>query len=231
MKIQPASIFAFTGMALLFLTPVASGGTISWGVASAGADDFDLYSDGQPIFDNGFSYDLGVFMVDGTGTAFEPTINNLAVWGEHWVKVGATSVFNPGSGTYGETVAENLFAGIPEGRRVFIWGYNSRDLVETSEWVLYTGRVGTGATVTDEDWVSPDPAGAEAFAVEWAPRTASEALIGRISSTDREAAGGMISNAPVLGENSIQTGAVPEPSVVGLLAGASVVLLLRRGRS
>ena len=232
-----AKSIAIAATALLCSCAGSFAATITWGASGQPDGDFDVFSNGDPITTPDFTYELGVFQEPGTGDPFSPTVQNLVVWEENWVSV-ASSMLDPVTGAYGGTIESDVFNGIPAGSRVYIWGYDSQNLTESPEWVLFTGTTPSttapGAP-TSTDWLSPDGSLSQAnLSLDFEAATADTAVVGRIPGigTDPEDFGGEISNPVPLGTNTVQTATVPEPSSAGLLfiAGLCGILSRRRQR-
>ena len=134
----------------------------------------------------------------------------------------------------GIDVTGNIVAADP-GTRIYIWGFDSRDLSESAEWVLYTGTgsrtssfeggmVGSGPTTlasidlnnptmpTSTIWVAPAIDDNASVSLDWEPATADIAVIGRVAVSGDQPGDGGVDNPQPLGLNTIQTATVPEPS-------------------
>ncbi len=226
---------ALSIIALLGGTGGSFAATITWGVNGQPGTDFDVFSDGTPISAPGFTYELGVFEDPISGAPFSPTAQNIVVWEENWVSV-ASSMLNPTLGAYGGSVESDVFVGIPQGSRVYIWGYNSQDLTPAPEWVLFTGTTPDASNPgvpASTDWLSPDGSQSQAsVSLDFAPQTADTAIVGRIPGTGSAPGdyGGDISDPAVLGVNTIQTASVPEPTpgILLMLTGLFGMLIRRR---
>ena len=252
------------GIGLLLLPLSASAGTVTWGVDGQSATDFDFFGDGEILNDSQFSFELGFFRTEAGGQSFVPTVQNIAVWEENWVRVGDTSMYDPNTGVYGGQVTDVDFAagtdvagntvGAESGARIYIWGFDSRDLSQPEEWVLYTGTgsgtstseggmVGSGPTTlastdlnsptspTNTNWVAPANSGNQGnFSLDWEPATADIAVIGRVPVSGDQPGDGEVENPQTLGPNTVQTATVPEPSssVLVLLVGLGLGFIRRR---
>ena len=231
-----AKLFSLAATLFLCSTGGALAATITWGASGQPAGEFDVFSNGDPILTPDFTYELGVFQDPNSGDPFTPTAQNVVVWEENWVSVDS-SMLNPDTGAYGGSVESDVFAGIPAGSRVYIWGFDSQDLTPAPEWVLFTGTTPSATNPgapTSTDWLSPDGSLSQAnLSLDFEPQTADTAIVGRIPGTGSDPGdfGGEISDPVVLGPNTIQTAIVPEPSSgILLLIAGSFGLLVRRRR-
>ena len=199
-------------LATLAISPIpALAATITWGVRSQAASDFDVFSDGSVITDPRFGYELGVFTPN-----FIPVPENVLLWDANFERIGERSMLDLLSGNYGATIESGSLVAAGTGRQAYVWGDNTRDPADDPEWVLYTNEIWL-AVETDVDLV-------------WEPAGAEQAIVGRIATTDPEEAGGSISVPVVLGPNAIQTASIPEPGVPALILLGLSAFVLRRAR-
>ncbi len=106
--------------------------------------------------------------------------------------------------------------------QVYLWAYNSKLIVPTSEWALVTdldlpGNVGS-------PWLTPDPTDALG-SYDWQLADADAAIIGGVNGIQSD--GGFNATPPAF---SLQTAVVPEPGSVFLLIAAAAAHVIRRAR-
>lgn len=190
--------------------------------------------------DTTFSFEIGTF------GGFIPTYANISDWAANW-KVfdlsfapdsngwdtanqnffGFAQLDTSGNSTSPDANPANVFL---QGERIYLWIYNSKDIVPTSEWALVTD--GTLGNIGSANWVIPDPADTSG-SYELYLSEANEAVIGGVNGV-RGAGGYTYANAPnVTNPNTttpftIQTAVVPEPGSLLLLCSAAAAFMTRR---
>ena len=136
-----------------------------------------------------------------------------------------------GGGSFGTSTGQIDNTQAPVGYRVYLWGYETKDLPgagdDPVEWFLVTGDSAGENDWSNEEWVVPDITTTNQSDLErqWTIKNASTAIVGSITGNT---GGGDIEFAQVLGENDIQFAAVPEPSSFMLILLASCTLFTRR---
>lgn len=187
-----------------------------------------------------FSFELGTF------GGFIPTYANISQWAANWKVFDAYTVGNGGwdvpnqnvagsdvldtSGNSTSTAADPLDV-FAQGERIYLWVFNSKDIVSGTEWALVTDN-----TLFDNGsaspWVMPDPADTLGF-YEVRLMDANEAVIGGVNGV-RGPGGYTYANPPnVSNPNTtngftIQTAVVPEPGSALLVFTAAAAFLTTR---
>ena len=220
----------FLGLALaLAWIQGAQASTVFWG---SNFQDNLFTSSGQPL-DPTYSFEIGTFT-----SGFTPTYQNVDQWQANWEVIdraydpdangwNSTDQFFVGTvgfntdGTSDSPDADPAYA-FTQGDTVYLWAYNSKDIVPSSEWALVTD--GTTAGNTGDPWVIPDPADT-AGSYNWNLADASTAVIGGANGVQGD--GTYTSTPPVF---SLQTAVVPEPGSAFLLLAAAAAHLARRAR-
>ena len=203
-------------LALVLMCSSAQGSTIFWG--SQFQD--DLYDSNGNALDGTYSFEIGTF------GAFVPTIHNIALWATNWKVIDRAfdpTPLDPNDGDpEGWNVNDQFFVGtvghdtsgfsdspdanptdvFAENEKVYLWAYNSKDIVPSSEWALLTD--------SDFDWQLAD---------------ADDAVIGGVN--DVQVAGEFNATPPTF---SLQTAVVPEPGSAFLLFAAFAAHFVRRNR-
>lgn len=214
------------------LAPLAHASTIFW-ESSVNSNLYDAA--GQPLGGE-FSFEVGSF-----ANGFVPTAANLNDWAANWKVFDRAFDATPGDITDGDADGWNaqdqfftrtLFHQsdgtssspyadpadtFPQGEIVYLWVYNTKDRIGSTEWALVTD--GGLAGDTADDWVYPDPAEPDSTSYVWHLADANEALIGSVSGSGAT--------------YTLQTSLVPVPEPGGaILAGLPLLagLLLRRRR-
>ncbi|HEY1081563.1 MAG TPA: PEP-CTERM sorting domain-containing protein [Prosthecobacter sp.] len=237
-------------LALISLTAVvvphhASGAEIIWGNifedtllnSSASVDNPNPLSSQQ--LDTTFSFEIGTF------GGFIPTYANIDQWAANWKLFDGAYVSNGGWDAPNQNFAgadhldtngnstspfadpSDVFA---QGERIYLWVYNSKDIVPTSEWALVTDATVLGNV--GAPWVMPDPADTGGF-YELFLSEADEAIIGGVNGVRGPgdytyANPPNVSNPNTTNGFTIQTAVVPEPGSVLLLFTAAAAFLTRR---
>lgn len=232
--------FLALSLALAWMCGTAGAGTIFWGSPFPAGPPLLLDSNGQPL-DGNYSFEIGSF------GAFVPTYQNIELWVANW-KVfdraydptpadafdGDPEGWNTEFGFFAGTVNHNASSGsdspdanpldvFAEGEKVYLWAYNSKTIVPSSEWALVTDSNPVGNL--NSNWLFPDPNGLTPDS-DYQLADADEAIIGGVNNV--QGAGGF-SVVPPLGF-SLQTAVVPEPGSAFLLFATAAAHLIRRSR-
>ena len=211
----------------------AQASTVFWG------SEFNdnLFDSSGNILDATYSFEIGTF----TG-GFTPTYQNVDQWQANWHVID--SVFAPDSNGWNPLPIPDgqFFAGSLDfntdgtsnstdanpadvftmGDTVYLWAFNSKDIVPSSEWALVTD----GSPVGDvaDDWLIPDPLDT-VNSFNWQLTDANTSIIGGANGVQGP---GTYSTTP--GVFSLQTAVVPEPGSAFLLLAAAAAHLTRRTR-
>jgi hypothetical protein len=173
---------------------------------------------------SGFFFQVGTFIDN-----FDPTTDNTDSWLAHWTPVTtaagdelpeATTEFTTFGTDFGPinaftrslTLTHNN-APFSAGAQGYVWGYDTRDIPGTAEWILITNSA---------EWAFP-PEGSTSPAPAWTVGNANpveSSIVGSINS---------ITGAMTLGQVTIP-GPVPEPSTFVLTTVAIAVLATARRR-
>ena len=213
----------------------ADASTINWG------SDFidELFtSTGAPL-DGSFSFEIGSF------GSFNPTIHNVDQWVANWKvfdRVFDPTPSDPGDGDpEGWNVPLQFFVGSADlnslsgsdspdanpldvfiqGEVGYLWAYNSKDILPTSEWALLGNFNSAGDT--GNLWQFPNPADPPGTAYEWKLADADTAVIGGANGVQ-----GPGEYLVMPGSFSLQTAVVPEPGSALLLFAAAALYVIRR---
>lgn len=216
--------------ALACLCAPVRASTVFWDSAF---NDLLFDSNGNPL-DTSFSFEIGTF------GSFVPTYGNVDQWAANWKVMdraydpdvngwNATEQFFVGTvdhqidGTSSSLDANpgDIFA---QDEIVYLWVYNSKSIVPSSEWALVTDGTSVGDSLDGADWVIPDPADTGG-SYNWHLSDANTAVIG--GANDDRGPGAY--NATPL-DFSLQTAVVPEPGSAFLLFAAAAAHLIRRAR-
>lgn len=214
-------------------TQGAQASTVFWG---SNFND-NLFNSAGDILDETYSFEIGTF----TG-GFTPTYQNVDQWEANWHVIDrvfapdsngwnplpipdgqffvATVDLNPdGTSSSSDANPGDTFT---MGDTVYLWAYNSKSIVPSSEWALVTD----GSPVGDQadDWIVPDPSNTGGSFV-WQLTDANTAIIGGANGVQGP---GTYSTTP--GVFSLQTAVVPEPGSALLLLVAAAAHLTRRTR-
>lgn len=209
-------------------TQGAQASTVFWG--SAFND--NLFDSSGTALDSTYSFEIGTFT-----SGFTPTYQNVDQWQANWMVI--ERAYDPD--VNGWNSAQQFFAGtvglnpdgtsdwtganpadvFTQGDTVYLWAYNSKDIVPSSEWALVTD--GTTVGNTGDPWVIPDPADTAGY--NWNLADASTAIIGGANGVQGD--GTYTATPPVF---SLQTAVVPEPGSAFLLLAAAAAHLTRRAR-
>ncbi|OYW77506.1 MAG: hypothetical protein B7Z37_03925 [Verrucomicrobia bacterium 12-59-8] len=193
----------------------------------------DLFDSSGNTLDATYSFEIGTF----TG-GFTPSYLNVDQWEANWHVIDRA--FDPDSNGWNAT--EQFFVGTvgfnTDGTSdstdanpadvfiqddvVYLWAFNSKTIVPSSEWALVTD--GTTAGNTGDPWVVPNPADTVG-SYNWNLSDASTTVIGGANGVQGD--GTYSATPPVF---SLQTAVVPEPGSAFLLLAAAVAHLARRAR-
>ena len=231
--------FLALSLALAWMCGTAGAGTIFWGSPFPGGTPLLVDSNGQPL-DGSYSFEIGSF------GAFVPTYQNVDQWVANW-KVfdraydptpadpfdGDPEGWNTEFGFFAGTVNHNVAGGsdspdanpldvFTQGEKVYLWAFNSKDIVPSSEWALVTDSNPVGNL--SSDWLIPDPSD-QVGSYDYQLDDADEAIIGGVNGV--QGAGEFSVTPPSF---SLQTAVVPEPGSAFLLFAAAAAHLTRRSR-
>jgi hypothetical protein len=221
-RINP--LVAFFGV-MAWLCCGASASTVFWGSVF---NDTLFNSNGQPL-DTSYSFEMGSF------GAFTPTYQNVDQWAANWKVFDRafapdangwnalyqffTGTVNHDLGGHSDSSDANPADVFTQNEVAYLWVYNSKSIVPSSEWALVTDSSNTANV-----WRFPNPADA-AGSYNWDLALADQAVIGGVSSTQGP---GTFGTDP--GGFSLQTHAVPEPGSAFLLFCSAVACVVRRTR-
>jgi hypothetical protein len=209
-----------------FATQEAPADSISWGTKLSGETFYR--SDGSAL-DNSFQFQLGVFEEVSPGTPFVPTEGNISLWNSQWrvfneateangsYNVGAKAVLLTETlDSSGTSALGGSFVFFDE--QPYVWAFNNKVGDATSEWALYT----------DASWVFPTTSPTQGVEIHsfFLADPGTVAVFGGINDTSSDT--GTRTSFPAT--FSIQTHAVPEPSVALLLVVATGALSIARRR-
>ncbi len=214
-------------IAMFGASPQARASTVFWG-----SDFNDLLFDSNGVaLDTTYSFEIGSF------GSFTPTYANAYDWAANW-KV-FDRAFDPDAN--GWNAADQFFVGTVEhtalggsdspdanpadvfaqGEVAYLWVYNSKDVVATSEWALLMDANSAGNL--GNQWIFPDPADPPGTSYNWNLADADTSIIGGVQSV--QGPGDYTANP---GTFSLQTAVVPEPGSGLLLLTAAAIGMLRR---
>jgi len=207
----------------------AQASTVFWG---SNFND-DLFDSSGNALDATFTFEIGTF----TG-GFTPTYQNVDQWQANWHVIDLA--FDPDANGWNST--EQFFGGtvdfhldgtsestrytspdvFTQGDTVYLWAFNSKVIVPSSEWALVTD----GSPVGDlaDDWAIPDPTDTGG-SYTWQLTDANTSVIGGANGVQ-----GPGTHSPTPGTFSLQTAVVPEPGSAFLLLAAAAAHLTRRTR-
>lgn len=228
MKLRLCHPAAFIVALSLWLNASANASTVFWG---SNFNDNLFDSTGAPL-DTTYSFEIGSF------GSFTPTYQNVDQWVANW-KV-FDRAFDPDANGWNAvdqffvaTVDHTLSGGsssldanpsdvFTQGETAYLWVYNSKTILPTSEWALVTDGISTGDT--GDDWIFPDPANVLG-SFNWNLSDANSAIVGGANGVQ---GAGTFSTTP--GVFSLQTAVVPEPGSALLLLAAAATHFIRRVR-
>lgn len=215
------TLLAVIAAAICSMTFQARASTIFWG-----SEFNDLLFDSNGVaLDTSYSFEIGSF------GAFVPTYQNVDLWTANW-KV-FDRAFDPDANGWNAadqffvgTVDHNALGGsdspdanpadvFAQGEVAYLWVYNSKDIVPTSEWALVMD--GSSIGNLGNQWIFPDPADPPGTSYNWQLSDADTSIIGGVQSV--RGAGDYTVDP---GTYSLQTAVVPEP-------GSSLLLMIAAG--
>lgn len=208
-------------------TQGAQASTVFW--SSAFND--NLFDSNGNALDATYSFEIGTF-----GT-FVPTYQNVDQWAANWHVIDRA--YDPDFNGWNST--EQFFGGtvdfdmsgqssspdanpsdvFSEGDIVYLWAYNSKSIVPSSEWALL--GYGADPANTGDPWVVPNPS--DTVSPNWNLSDAHDTIMG--GANDIQGPGTYSANPGVF---SLQTAVVPEPGSALLLFAAAATHLIRRAR-
>lgn len=228
---KPSSLTRLLCLALTLAWAQGSqASTVFWG--SVFQD--NLFDSAGNQLDASYTFEIGTF------GAFVPTYQNVDQWAANWQVIDRAYApdvngWNPDPGyqVFGGTLDFNTDgtsdsleadpgAVFAQGTVVYLWAFNSKNIVPSSEWALVTD--GAAAGDTGDDWIIPDPQDTLG-SYNWNLGDANSAVIGGANGVQGP---GEYSTTP--GVFSLQTAVVPEPGSVCLLFAAAAAHLTRRVR-
>jgi hypothetical protein len=226
------------GLLLLGTTVNTRGSTINW--SSRFYD--ELYTSYGDELDGTFAFELGSF------GAFVPTTANISQWNTNWKVFDRVFDPTPGDPDDGDpdgwnvplqffvgTAEHNIFSGsdspdanpletFSQGEIGYLWVYNSKDILPSSQWALIGNFNSAGDT--GNLWRFPDPADPSGTAYEWLLADADTAVIGGVNGVQ-----GPGEYLVIPASFSLQTAVVPEPgSAILLFAAAALYVISRQKR-
>lgn len=191
-----------------------------------------LVTSANAELDTYFSFEIGTFT-----PGFVPTFHNTNQWEANWMVFDRAFDPTPADPNDGDpegwNTTDNFFVGAAEhlisggsdsahassgavfgqGTVAYLWVYNSKSIVPSSEWALVTDSALTGDT--GNDWIFPDPNDPPGTSYEWKLADADLAIVGAVNGNRGE---GSFTVDP--GTYQIQTHVVPEPgsAILAMLA-------------
>ncbi|MFO1485861.1 MAG: PEP-CTERM sorting domain-containing protein [Verrucomicrobiaceae bacterium] len=234
----PPYVSRFIAVALVAFGWMSSAraSTLFW---SSLFNDLLFDSNGQTL-DGTYSFEIGTF------GAFVPTYQNVDQWESNWKVFDRTfdpTPLDPNDGDpEGWNVLDQFFTAtvdhdtlghssspdanpsdvFAQGEKVYLWAYNSKVIVPTSEWALLTDS--DFLSNNGNPWEIPDPADTLG-SYDWQLADADGAIIGGVNGVQSD--GGFSVTPPSF---SLQTAVVPEPGSVFLLLAAAATHVIRRAR-
>ncbi len=213
----------------LVWTQGAQASSVFWG---SGVVPDALYDSAGNELDSTYSFELGTF------GSFTPTYQNVDQWQANWRVmdrafdpdsngwnsvdrfISANFGFNTdGTSNSSDANPADVFV---QGEVVYLWAYNSKNIVPGSEWALVTNSLQTGDPA--DDWIVPDPLDTIG-SYDWYLPDPTVATIGGANGV--QGPGEYSANPGVF---SLQTAVVPEPGSAFLLFAAAAAHLTRRFR-
>lgn len=231
---MPSHLSRFLCLALaLVWTQGAQASTVFWNSMFNDA----LFDSAGNALDSSYSFEIGTF--GDSFTSFIPTYQNVDQWAANWHVIDRVFDSDPNGWNWPEQVFAgtvgldgNNISDSPEadpafqftqGSVVYLWAFNSKNIVQGSEWALVTDGSSLGDSSPD-DWIIPDPADTLGSYI-WQLTDANSAIIGGANGVQGP---GEYSATP--GVFSLQTAVVPEPGSAFLLFAAAAAHLTRRFR-
>src|SRR5690625_5054196 len=198
-------ILLISGNSFLIATGAMAGGkawTVEAGIATTSA--------GESL--DGFSFQAGTF-----AGGFMPTASNFSDWQSNWLipsnslttwnVIAVPGVSNTGASGRSSTVFND--DPLSGGEQGYIWGFNSKDIAGTSEWIL----------ITNDSWTFPAPSirgGDPVFDVDpkWSTTDiGTYAILGSLNHAGNDDAFSRV----------LTTQAIPEPSTYALIFGLGIL--------
>ncbi|WP_395716487.1 PEP-CTERM sorting domain-containing protein [Prosthecobacter sp.] len=223
-------------LALVWMCGSASASTVFWYSAF---NDLLYDSNGQPL-DGTYSFEIGTF------GSFLPTYQNVDLWEANWKVFDRTfdpTPLDPNDGDpEGWNVLDQFFTAtvvhdtlghsdsldanpadvFALDEKVYLWAYNSKVIVPTSEWALVSDS--DFLSNSSSPWLIPDPSDTLG-SYDWQLADADAAIIGGVNGIQSDGGFGVIPPS-----FSLQTAVVPEPGSVFLLLAAAAAHVIRRAR-
>lgn len=221
------------------VTPAAKADwQINWNSFLNGPSSTLILTDATTIPTNGYTFALGSFgNIPMSTNAFVPSLTNISQWSGQF-KIFDTADYTDAPDPYFSGMATLLNdrtststnatpgATFAPGERVYIWIYNSFDLLAINpptQWALFSGPAVSGDT-NFPAWVWPENTIEPCcLALTWNVAEANEPAFGGVNG-DRGP--GEYEETPE--EFQVQLAVVPEPSVFALVGLGGVLLAIRR---
>jgi hypothetical protein len=237
---------------LIILSGTASAAELKWSTLGLDpqtpSDDRILNASGSMI-DNAlassgplgnFTFELGSFNTSGGWT---PSINNVNEWASRWKLFGrsdqANGEWNPttqkllaietfnSNGTSSDPASTATFS---DGEILYLWLYNTKNLITGAEWSLFRDGSGLGSgDPGDDPWVMPLASDEEILDMD--PFFADQVIVGAINGIN--GAGTYTPQTYIPNSMQIQTAIIPIPepsSACFLMLSAALSLLPRKRR-
>ncbi len=159
---------------------------------------------------SGTALDTSFIFALGSFGSFTPSASNVADWDTNFTMLGSATTWTGGATTQysGSSTVVNNSAPFSTSNQGVIWGYNTKSIGASTEWILITNAAWTFPSITPSTtvaWTSTD--------------TGTYAAIGTLNSTGTD---------PYIQSASLS--AVPEPSTYALFAGIACLgfMVVRR---
>ena len=194
----------------------------------------DLFNSQGVALDATFRFEIGIFTND-----FVPTGSNLNDWNTNWLVFDAAvagSGWNVDAQYFASTTtrsstgeSNSAFASpgvFPAGAQAYLWVFNSKGVLDSSEWALVSDFNGGGIS---DSWVFPSIPNQSLpnVGLTWSLADAETAIFGAVQSGN-SIGDGMVSSQP--SSFRLQTYQVPEPGSALLVGAAGLLILIRRHR-
>jgi hypothetical protein len=195
----------------------------------------DLFNSQGVALDASFRFEVGIFT-----NGFVPTGSNMNDWNTNWLvfdaaiagdgwNVGA-QYFASNSSRLASGESDSIYASagvFPANAQAFLWVYNSKGVLDSSEWALVSDFSGSG-NISDR-WIFPAIPNPDlpAPVLTWSLSDAETAIFGAVQSGN-SIGEGIASSQP--SSFSLQTYQVPEPGSALLVGAAGMLILIRRRR-
>ncbi|MBB5033350.1 hypothetical protein [Prosthecobacter vanneervenii] len=207
--------------------PGAQASTFFW--SSAFND--NLFDSAGNALDSTYSFEIGTF------GSFVPTYQNVDQWAANWHVIDRAydpdlNGWNSAQQFFTATVdlLSDNSSNSPDADPAYqfnkddiayLWAYNSKDIVPTSEWALVS--YAADPSNTGDPWIIPAPSDSNPY--NW---NLSDAHVTVVGGANNVQGPGTYSANP--GTFSLQTTVVPEPGSAVLLLAAAATHLIRRAR-